>query len=740
MRLGRYFLVGGLLWIVAFGAVAAEQKSANDKKPENPPEVTDSVEQVVAKAVESVVIVRFTGREGTQQGLGSGFILSEDGLIATNLHVLGEARPISVELADGRTFEVTSIHASDKSQDLAVIKIEAQGLKPLPLGDSDQLKQGQSVIAIGNPLGLTHSVVRGLLSATRDEEPKLQLSMPVVPGNSGGPVLDFEGKVHGIIAQRSLREANVGYAVTINALKPLLEKPNSIPMSSWLTIGALDAADWKPLFGAQWRQRAGRIKVEGMGSGFGGRSLCLWQQPVPQMPFEMAVSVRLENEAGAAGLVFHSDGDQRHYGFYPSAGSMRLSRFDGPDVFSWKVLEQVDTPHYRPGEWNRLKVRIEADRVLCYVNGQLVIESTDRELIGEKVGLAKFRDTHAEFKRFAVGATVPDESVDPQVVKTIRENIDSLLDKDREQLTEKLSIHADAALSVLESEAKELELRAKRLREMAQEVHETRVRQELKKVLAADEQEVDLLRACLLLAWLDNPEVDVAAYAEEVDRMAEEIRSRIKKDADPANRLQALNDYLFKERGFHGSRTDYYNRANSYLNEVIDDREGLPITLSVLYIELAQRLGLRVVGVPLPGHFVVRFEPEEGSPQLIDVFEQGETLTLAEAQQKVLLQLGRPAEDHHFEATTPAAIIKRMLFNLLGVAEREADHQAMLRYLELLVDLDPQSGPERWMRAVLRLQLDRREQARQDADWLLEHKPDGVDLDRVRHLRQLLDQ
>ena len=153
-------------------------------------------------------------------------------------------------------------------------------------------------------------------------------------------------------------------------------------MSRWLTIGALNPKEWLPVFAARWTQRAGRIQVDGAGAGFGGRSLCLSQSAVPDRPFEVSVTVRLDDEAGAAGLVFASDGNQKHYGFYPTAGQLRLTRFDGPDVYSWTVLKQVPSPHYHLGDWNTLKVRCEKEKILCYVNDQLVIESTDRELAG----------------------------------------------------------------------------------------------------------------------------------------------------------------------------------------------------------------------------------------------------------------------------------------------------------------------------------------------------------------------
>ena len=92
---------------------------------------------------------------------------------------------------------------------------------------------------------------------------------------------------------------------------------------------------------------------------------------MPDRPYEVSVTVRLEDEAGAAGLVFASDGDQKHYGFYPSAGQLRLTRFDGPDVYSWTVLKQVPSPHYRLGDWNTLRVRCEKEKIFCFVNDQL---------------------------------------------------------------------------------------------------------------------------------------------------------------------------------------------------------------------------------------------------------------------------------------------------------------------------------------------------------------------------------
>ncbi|MEZ6054671.1 MAG: trypsin-like peptidase domain-containing protein, partial [Planctomycetaceae bacterium] len=121
-----------------------------------------TVEQLVERVKPSVVVVTFSGRDGGQMGLGSGFVLDSEGLIATNLHVIGEARPIMVRTFDGKKYPVVEVHATDRTHDLAILRVDAKGLPELELGDSDALRQGQSVVAFGNPQGLEHSVVQGV--------------------------------------------------------------------------------------------------------------------------------------------------------------------------------------------------------------------------------------------------------------------------------------------------------------------------------------------------------------------------------------------------------------------------------------------------------------------------------------------------------------------------------------------------------------------------------------------------
>src|SRR5438067_1691105 len=141
-------------------------------------------------------------------------------------------------------------------------------LLPAPLlADDDKAKTVEQLAASARK-SVVMILAGGVVSARRDVEgrPMIELRMPVEPGNSGGPLLDLRGRVQGVVTLKSAVTENLGYATPVNALKPLLDKPNPIPMARWLTIGALDADEWTTLGSARWRQRAGRIQVEGMGA------------------------------------------------------------------------------------------------------------------------------------------------------------------------------------------------------------------------------------------------------------------------------------------------------------------------------------------------------------------------------------------------------------------------------------------------------------------------------------------
>jgi serine protease Do len=196
---------------------------------------------VIAKVRPSVVAITttvpgvgFRGGQFTQQGAGSGWIIDKDGLIVTNNHVVEGASNVTVTLEDGRTFSTESVH-TDSVADLAVVKINAQGLPALQIGDSSKMQVGQWVVAIGNSLGMGISATKGMVSALgvslsvspgESLDDLIQTDAAINPGNSGGPLVNLLGEIVGInsakIAQVGVE--GMGYAISIKAAKPVIDE------------------------------------------------------------------------------------------------------------------------------------------------------------------------------------------------------------------------------------------------------------------------------------------------------------------------------------------------------------------------------------------------------------------------------------------------------------------------------------------------------------------------------------
>ncbi len=698
-----------------------------------------SVEKISAAIKPSLVTVLSLGRDGATQGMGTGFVISTDGLVATNLHVVGEARRITVELQDGSRPPVEEILAWSREDDLIIFRLAGQKLTPLPLASpAEASPQGAKVVAMGNPMGLRYSVVEGILSERRkvDGRELLQLAMPIERGNSGGPLVDESGRVQGIINMKSAVTENLGYAVPVGRLQRLLDHPSPVKMENWLTIGALNPRLWEADDqGARWFQRAGRISVEGSGGGFGGRSLCFWKKPPPEFPYEMSVEVRLDDEAGAAGLAFCCEEQDVHYAFYPTNGKMRLTRFQGQDVTSWTILDEFTCPHYHPREWNTLHIKVTEEEIFCSVNGHLVLSRKENLLRKGPAGLVKFRQTVPLFRRFQLGKDLanlaPNATEDLALLKEVKalEPLPNhMLEPNHLLLTA-----PQTSTKLLLAEAKAAELRAGELRKLARQVHvQGAIAELVKEVSGKKESEINLAKACLLIARLDNEEVDSSAYLEELANLAEAAEQAIPKDMPGHQRAADLIRWLFQESGFHGSLDDFKAKSNSYLNEVIDDREGLPITLSVLVLDIAERLKIPMVGLGLPGHFVVASRPEDGAAEaeIYDVFHGGKKLTRAEAE---ALCQAPEIDPEWFEPVTKTAILIRILRNLSST-QLEEDSREALPYLDAILSLSPDESNERFRRALVRFQLNLRPEAKADVQWLLEHRPEGIHLPRLELL------
>lgn len=247
------------------------------------------------------------------------------------------------------------------------------------------------------------------------------------------------------------------------------------------------------------------------------------------------------------------------------------------------------------------------------------------------------------------------------------------------------------------------------------------------------EDKIDLGRAALTIALTDYPNLDVLDYLARIDQLAGEVASRLDSEADIYRSMAALNYVLFKQHGFHGNRKDYFDPKNSFLNEVIERKTGIPITLSVLYMEVAQRVGLALDGVGFPGHFLVKCVGD-GEEIVIDPFDGGEIKSRADID-KMLFNLYGGKVAFHSDLLAPSTkrdILKRMLANLKAIYINENDLVKSLSVLDRVLILDPASAEDARDRGVVYLRLECYAQAREDFETYLRLRPDADDAILVR--------
>ena len=187
-------------------------------------------DKIAERAIPSIVLIK------TASGLGTGFVVSSDGLIATNLHVIGDARQATVTVADGREFTNIEVISFDAVHDLLVLRVPAKNLPALALGDSAKVKVGERVVAIGHPFGLGNTVSDGLVSAVRKINPQLtvlQVSAPISQGSSGGPLFNESGEVIGISTLIVTQGQNLNFGMPANQLKSMLRSGKGTPLAAW---------------------------------------------------------------------------------------------------------------------------------------------------------------------------------------------------------------------------------------------------------------------------------------------------------------------------------------------------------------------------------------------------------------------------------------------------------------------------------------------------------------------------
>ena len=247
------------------------------------------------------------------------------------------------------------------------------------------------------------------------------------------------------------------------------------------------------------------------------------------------------------------------------------------------------------------------------------------------------------------------------------------------------------------------------------------------------ERPVNLASAALLIAAEEEPRrCDVDACLGRLSEMGAQARRRVAA-AGAGREVEALNLYLFGELGFAGNISDYYDPRNSLLHRVLERRTGIPITLSIVYMEVGQRAGLFVEGVGLPGHYLVRAAAPGGEPVLVDPFN-GRTTDVEECQQRLDLIYGGQVAlgEEHLRETGTRATLARVLGNLKAIYAKANLHRRALAAVERILILSPHDLEERRDRGLLLAQLGRLPEAIADTRRYLNQRPDASDADSVR--------
>jgi len=241
----------------------------------------------------------------------------------------------------------------------------------------------------------------------------------------------------------------------------------------------------------------------------------------------------------------------------------------------------------------------------------------------------------------------------------------------------------------------------------------------------------NLAEASLMLAQDVYPGIEISAYLERLDDIAAAIRGRLAGDAFAEQKVLALNYYLFNDMRFCGNVEDYYDPRNSYLNEVIERRTGIPITLSILYLEVGKRIGLNLKGVSFPGHFLVKLNVRRGQ-LVLDPFTGGEAQSEAELRQRLAQVLpSRQAEstslDPYLEAATPRDIVARVLRNLKNIYMQSGKLENALAVMHRMLLVVPESAEELRDRGLLYQQMECFRPALSDLQNYLRRRPEAPD-------------
>ena len=250
-----------------------------------------------------------------------------------------------------------------------------------------------------------------------------------------------------------------------------------------------------------------------------------------------------------------------------------------------------------------------------------------------------------------------------------------------------------------------------------------------------EDEGVDLIRAALVIARTEYSNLDIESYAGRVEELARRVAT-LSPDLQPQRTLGALNDVLFGELKLRGNREDYYDPRNSFLNDVIDRGLGIPITLSIVYMEVARRVGFRLSGVGMPGHFLLKHYSPEGQEVLIDCFNRGDILSRKDCQSRLdeIYSGEMKLRPEFLHPITRRQILTRMLNNLKTVYLSTRNFRKALAISDLILVIHPHSADDVKQRALLRYSMNLHRLAAEDLEDYLRLSPKASDADDIRQM------
>jgi regulator of sirC expression with transglutaminase-like and TPR domain len=257
-----------------------------------------------------------------------------------------------------------------------------------------------------------------------------------------------------------------------------------------------------------------------------------------------------------------------------------------------------------------------------------------------------------------------------------------------------------------------------------------------------DDEAIDLGKAALALARIEYPELNISAYLQRLNVLADSVRTNLRANPSAHETVAALNRVLFEEEGLRGNCDDYYDPRNSFLNDVLDRKLGIPITLSVVYMEVARRIGFPMAGTGMPGHCLLKHYDVLYGEVIIDAFNRGRVLTQGDCRKRLneIYHGELEFKPEFLHPVTRREILTRMLNNLRQIYFTQRNLRKGLVVLDLLIAIPPVSADMLRERALVRLNLDQYVGAAHDLATYLKLCPEAPDVEDVRETLDLVRQ